>query len=54
MGSKVKELPLVFCVKVENYAQATTADGNHAGCLVVGLGDVGLEIVLVVKADGVH
>lgn len=49
VGSEVKQPSLVISVEIEDKAESTTAKRYHACCLVVGLGNVLLEVFFIVQ-----
>ena len=46
MSAKVEEPPLAFKIKVKYEPDASAAEGDHACCLVVGLGNVSLKVIV--------
>ena len=46
MGSKVEELLLAGKIEIEDDAKTSAAKGDHACCLVVGLGYVRLKVCI--------
>lgn len=50
VGAELEESPLALKIKVENEANASAAQRNHACRLVIGLRNVRLEVVVDVHA----